>query len=118
MDTLLNHFKTKFKELGWEKHCDLDYWDFSEEIPINPGAMFINGKPVKQDSVKKEITKSFDVVCDCSVTDLLTGKCDKSLLCNFTIAEDGVVTQQFEINIYPDEIEFFDNLANKFFRLK
>ena len=49
------------------------------------------------------------------VKDIDTENVDKSIMCRFQVLDDGIETQYLEINFYPDEFEFFENLCKKIY---
>lgn len=118
METLLQQIRNKFTSLGWNKEPeDQDMWVNKQEVLMDMSTVIINGRQMKQQGQKKIITQVFAVQYESTIVDIETKKVDKSLMCKFQILDDGNETQYLEINFYPEEFEFFENLCKKIYRV-
>lgn len=118
METLRQQIRDKFTSLGWNKELeDHDVWVNEQEVMVNMGTVIINGRQIKQQEQKKIITQIFEVQYESDIVDIETKNVDKSLMCRFQVLDDGNETQYLEINFYPDEFIFFENLCGKIFNI-
>lgn len=116
METLRQQIRDKFTSLGWNKELeDHDIWVNEQEVIMNMGTVIINGQQMNQQGQKKIITQIFEVQYESTIVDIETKNVEKSLMCRFQVLDDGNETQYLEINFYPDEFEFFENLCKKVF---
>lgn len=116
METLLQQIKDKFTSLGWHKELeDHDMWVNEQEVMMNMGTLIINGQQINQPGQKKIVTQIFEVQYEVDIADVETKSVDQSLMCRFQVLDDGNEIQYLEINFYPDEFEFFENLCKKIF---
>ena len=116
METLLQQIRDKFTSLGWNKELeDHDMWVNEQEVMVNMGTIIINGRQMNQQGQKKIISQIFEVQYESTIVDIETKNVDKSLMCRFQVLDDGNETQYLEINFYPDEFGFFENLCKKIY---
>lgn len=116
MEALLQQIRDKFTSLGWHKELeDHDMWVNEQEVMMNMGTIIINGRQMNQPGQKKIITQIFEVQYESTIVDIETKNVDKSLMCRFQVLDDGNETQYLEINFYPDEFVFFENLCKKIY---
>ena len=116
MEALLQQIRDKFTSLGWHKELeDHDMWVNEQEVIMNMGTIIINGRQMNQPGQKKIITHIFEVQYECEVKDTETENIDESIMCRFQVLDDGNEIQYLEINFYPGEFEFFENLCKKVF---
>lgn len=116
METLLQQIRDKFTSLGWNKELeDHDMWVNEQEVMMNMGTIIINGQQMHQQGQKKISTQIFEAQYECEVKDIETENIDKSIMCRFQVLDDGIETQYLEINFYPDEFVFFENLCKKIY---
>lgn len=115
MTELVNNIKQKLESAGF--NCDVEDTSWSKETiqMINGGTLSINGQVIQQQGTPVKISMLFDIVYETRVKDVETGVEDKSLMCCFKVLQDEETVQDLEINIYPDEFDFFCTLANKIF---
>lgn len=114
MEELVKQIQTKFNSLNWNKSSD-DHWNIEQDIPVSPSVIFVNGKPVQQPEQKRGIKKMFEMYYPCEIKDLTTGDIVKTVMCTFDVLEEGNEVQHLEINVYPNELDFFNNLSKKIF---
>ena len=118
METLLQQIRDKFTSLGWHKELeDHDMWVNEQEVMMNMGTLIINGQQINQQGQKKIVTQIFEVQYETDIVDVKTKNIDKSLMCRFQVLDDGNEIQYLEINFYPGEFEFFENLCKKIFNI-
>ena len=114
MEELVKQIQTKFESLSWNKVSD-NHWDIKQDIPVSPSVVFVNGKPVQQPEQKRGVKKSFEIYYPCEIKDIHTGNVEKTVMCIFDVTEEGNEIQHLEINVYPGELDFFNNLSKKIF---
>ena len=114
MEELVKQIQAKFDSLKWNKSSD-NHWDITQDITINQGVMYVNGKPVQQPEQKRHINKVFEMYYPCEIKDMKSGNTEKTVMCTFDVTEEGIEVQHLEINVYPGELDFFNNLSKKIF---
>ena len=114
MEELVKQIQAKFDSLKWNKSSD-NHWDIAQDIPVSPSVIFVNGKPVQQPEQKRGIKKTFEMYYPCEIKDIHTGIIEKTVMCTFNVTEEGMEVQHLEINVYPGELDFFNNLSKKIF---
>jgi hypothetical protein len=115
MEELKNKIRDKFNTLGWSSVDDK--WTNERTVTVNQGRIIINGKPIQKRGQEKLLSQSFEITGDCVIEDNDSGRIDKSLMCKWSIEEDGVTVGHLETNISPNEYDSFEFYCNKFFGL-
>ena len=83
-----------------------------------PGAsIVINGQHMHQPGEKHEIDQEFMLYYNLDVKDVETGRVDTSIMCWFRVWDNEQLIQDIEINFYPDEFDYFNNLCGKIFNI-
>lgn len=115
MTELVNNIKQKLEYSGF--NCNVEDTSWSKETfqMIGGGTISINGQVMQQQGTPVKISMLFDIVCETTVKDVETEVEDRSLMCCFKVLQDEEVVQDLEINIYPDEFDFFENLCKKIY---
>ena len=115
MTELVNNIKQKLESTGFNCSVEDTSWAKETVQMIGGGTISINGQVMQQQGTPVKISMLFDFVCETTVKDVATGVEDKSLMCWFKVLQNEDVVQDLEINIYPDEFDFFCTLTNKIF---
>ena len=113
MENLANQIKSKLESCGFACEFEDTIWIKDVQKVIQGATLIVNGQPIQQEPSYKNITMIFEILYECTVKD--EEKVDKSLMCKWEVVDDGNETQYIEINIYPDEFDFFNTLCNKIF---
>jgi hypothetical protein len=90
-------------------------WRKQETAQTQGSIVNINGQTFQQPGQQITITKHFTILYECRVSDVGEQNPHDSLMCQFDVYEGDHKVQDLEINIYPDEIDFFNNLSRKIF---
>ena len=99
-------FQVDMEDVSWKK----------QETHMTGGAtMSINGQTFEQPGQHITVTKHFTILYDCLVSDVDGQNSHDSLMCQFEIYEGDHKVQDLEINLYPDEFVFFENLCKKIY---
>lgn len=117
MTELVNNIKQKLESAGFNCNVEDTNWSKSETHIMNGGTISINGQVMQQQGTPVKVDMLFDIVCETIVKDVETEITSHSLMCCFKILQNEETVQDLEINIYPDEFDFFCTLANKIFRI-
>lgn len=117
MTELVNNIKQKLESAGF--NCDVEdtSWSKSETHMMGGGTISINGQVMQQQGTSVKISMLFDIVYETTIKDVETGLEDKSIMCWFRVLQNEEAVQDLEINIYPDEFDFFCTLVNKIFKI-
>ena len=115
MTELVNNIKQKLESAGFNCNVEDTFWAKETVQMIGGGTISINGQVMQQQGTPVKISLLFDIVCETVVKDVETEVEDRSLMCCFKVLRSEEVVQDLEINIYPDEFDFFCTLANKIF---
>lgn len=118
MTELVNNIKHKLESAGFNCNVEDTSWVKEAVQMIGGGTISINGQVMQQQGTPVKISMLFDIVCETTVKDVETGVEDKSLMCCFKVLQDEEAVQDLEINIYPEEFDFFCMLANKIFGIR
>lgn len=117
MTELVNNIKQKLESAGFNCNTEDTSWTKEAVQIMGGGTISINGQVMQQQGTPVKIEMLFDIVCETVVKDVETEVEDKSLMCWFKVLQNEEAVQDLEINIYPDEFDFFCTLANKIFRI-
>lgn len=115
MTDLVNNIKHKLESAGFNCIIEDTHWSKVETHMMGGGTISINGQVMQQQGNPVKIEKSFEICYEARVKTVGTDKEDRSLMCLFKVLRDEEAIQDLEINIYPDEIDFFNNLSRKIF---
>lgn len=117
MTELVNNIKQKLESAGF--NCDVEdtTWSKSETHIMRGGTISINGQVMQQQGTPVKVDMLFDIVCETVVKDVETETAERSIMCWFRVLQNEEAVQDLEINIYPDEFDFFCTLANKIFKI-
>ena len=119
METLKKQIIEKLESSGFTLDTDTDnkeaFWK-RNTLVTRPGASItINGQHMHQQGDTHQIEQEFMLYYDLDIKDVETGRVDTSIMCWFRVWDNKSLVQDVEINFYPDEFEFFENLCNKIF---
>ena len=115
MTELVNNIKQKLESAGFNCSVEDTSWVKEAVQMIGGGTISINGQVVQQQGTPVKISMLFDIVCETIVKDVETEVEDRSLMCCFKVLQNEEVVQDLEINIYPDEFDFFKTLCKKIY---
>lgn len=115
MTELVNNIKRKLEDSGFSCITEDTSWVKEAVQMIGGGTISINGQVMQQQGTPVKISMLFDIVCETIVKDVETEVEYRSLMCCFKVLQNEEAVQDLEINIYPDEFDFFCTLANKIF---
>jgi hypothetical protein len=115
METLKQQMIEKLEASGFQVDMENISWKKQETTRTGGSVVNINGQTFQQPGQEINITKHFTILYECSVSDVGEQNPHNSLMCNFEVYEGDHKVQDLEINIYPDEIDFFNNLSRKIF---
>ena len=119
METLKKQMIEKLEAAGFsileDQELNGKTW-YRETTIKQPGASItINGQHVHQQDDIHKIEQEFKIYYNVDIKDVSTGVVDTSIMCWFRVWDNENLIQDFEINIYPDEFDFFCTLTNKIF---
>lgn len=117
MTELVNNIKQKLEAAGFSCINEDTSWSKSETQMMGGGTISINGQVMQQQGTLVKIEMLFDIAYEAVVKDVETETEERSLMCWFRVLQNEEAVQDLEINIYPDEFDFFCTLANKIFRI-
>ena len=115
METLEQKIKDHLESNGFEMDMENVSWKKQETNTTGGATISINGQTFQQPGQQITVTKHFTILYDCLVSDTDGQDPHNSLMCQFEVYEGDHQVQDLEINIYPDEIDFFNNLSRKIF---
>ena len=120
METLKQKIKEHLESNGFEIDMENVSWRKQETAQTKGSIVNINGQTFQQPGKQITITKHFTILYECRISDVSEHDTDdslicQSLMCNFEVYEGDHQIQDLEINIYPDEFDFFTNLTRKIF---
>ena len=117
MTELINNIKQKLEANGF--NCDVEdtHWSKSETQMIGGGTISINGQVMQHQGSPVKIEMLFEILYETTVKDVESGIENHSLMCWFKVLQNKEPIQDLEINIYPDEFDFFEKLCNKIFSI-
>jgi len=115
MTELVNNIKQKLEATGFNCSVEDTSWVKEAVQMIGGGTISINGQVMQQQGTPVKISMLFDIVCETIVKDVETEVEDRSLMCCFKVLQNEEVVQDLEINIYPDEFDFFKTLCKKIY---
>lgn len=115
MTELVNNIKQKLESAGF--NCNVEYTSWTKEAVqmIGGGTISINGQVMQQQGTPVKIKMLFEILYEARVKDVDAETEECSLMCWFKVLQNEDVVQDLEINIYPDEFDFFCTLTNKIF---
>lgn len=112
MDTLLNLIKSKLEKSGFTYDTE---WTKTTQQMVGGGTVSINGKVMQQQGTPVTIKMVFKELGECVVKD--DSKEETSLMCCFQVFKDSDILQDLEINLYPEDYNYFEMLVNKIFKI-
>ena len=117
METLVNKIKEKLESSGF--NCDVEdtHWSKSFTQMIGGGTISINGQVMQQQGQPAKVEMLFEILYESTVRDVETEKEHRSIMCLFKVTREEETLQDLEINIYPDEFDYFNNLCGKIFNI-
>lgn len=117
METLKTKIIEKIESAGFSVLEDTDTKTWHRETTIKqPGAsIVINGQHVHQQDDIHKIEQEFMIYYNVEIKDFETGVVDTSIMCWFRVWDNENLIQDVEINFYPDEFDFFENLCKKIY---
>lgn len=115
METLKKQIIEKLKAAGFQVDMENVSWKKQETTQTQGSIVNINGQTFQQPGQQITITKHFTILYECRVSDVGEQNPHDSLMCQFEVYEGDHKVQDLDINIYPDEIDFFNNLSRKIF---
>ena len=119
MEKLKNKIIEKIESAGFsileDQELNGKTW-YRETTIKQPGASItINGQHVHQHDDIHKIEQEFMIYYNVEIKDIVTGEIDTSIMCWFRVWDNENLVQDVEINFYPDEFEFFENLCKKIY---
>lgn len=117
MTELVNNIKQKLESAGFTCNVEDTSWAKEAVQMIGGGTISINGQVMQQQGTPVKVNMLFEILYEARVKDVDTETEERSLMCWFKVLQNEEVVQDLEINIYPDEFDFFCTLANKIFRI-
>ena len=117
METLKKKIIERLESVGFEVDMESVSWKKQETIMTGGATMSINGQTFQQPGQQITITKHFTILYECVVSDAEGQDPHNSLMCQFEVYEGDHRVQDLDINIYPNEIDFFNNLIHKIFNI-
>lgn len=117
METLKKKIIERLESAGFEVDMENVSWKKQESVMTGGATMSINGQTFQQPGQQITITKHFTILYECVVSDVGGQDPHDSLMCQFEVYEGDHKVQDLDINIYPDEIDFFNNLTRKIFNI-
>lgn len=117
MEELRKKIKEYLESNGFEVDMENVSWKKTEVHTSQGMTMNINGQTFQQPGQQITVTKHFTILYECVVSDVGRQDPHDSLMCQFEVYEGDHKVQDLEINIYPDEIDFFNNLCGKIFNI-
>lgn len=115
MTELVNNIKHKLESNGFNCNVEDTSWVKETVQMIGGGTISINGQVMQQQGTPVKISMLFDIVYETVIKNVATEVEDKSLMCWFRVLQNEETVQDLEINIYPDEFYFFENLCKKIY---
>ena len=115
MENLKKQIIEKLEAAGFQVDMENISWKNQETAQTGGSIVNINGQTFQQPGQQITITKHFTILYECRVSDAGEQNPHDSLMCQFEVYEGDHKVQDLEINIYPDEIDFFNNLSRKIF---
>lgn len=115
METLKQKIKEHLESNGFEMDMENVSWKKQETHTTLGATMTINGQRFEQPGQQINVTKHFTILYECRISDVGEQDPHDSLMCQFEVYEGDHKVQDLEINIYPDELDFFNNLSRKIF---
>ena len=115
METLKHKIKEHLESAGFQVDMKNVSWKKTEVHTTQGMTMNINGQTFQQPGQQINVTKHFTILYECLVSDSDGQDPHDSLMCSFEVFEGDHQVQDLEINIYPDEFEFFENLCKKIY---
>ena len=115
MENLKKQIIEKLEAGGFQVDMENVSWRKQETAQTQGSIVNINGQTFQQPGQQITITKHFTILYECRVSDVGEQNPHDSLMCQFEIYEGDHKVQDLEINVYPDEIDFFNNLSRKIF---
>lgn len=118
MKKLVNQIKNKLESVGF--NCDVEdtHWSKSFTQMVGGGTISINGRVMQQQGQPVKTEMLFEILYETVVKDTNTDKEERSLMCWFKVMHGEETVQDLEINIYPEEFDFFHTLANKIYGIR
>lgn len=115
MKELVDKIKERLESSGF--NCDVEDTHWSKTITqmVGGGTITINGQVMQQQGTPVEVEMLFEILYEASVKDVETGTEEKSLMCWFKVTSGDDIINDLELNIYPNEYDFFNNLVTKIF---
>ncbi len=117
MTELVNNIKQKLESAGFNCNVEDTSWSKEAVQMIGGGTISINGQVMQQQGTPVKIEMIFEILYEACVKDVDAETEEHSLMCWFKVLQNEEVVQDLEINIYPDEFDFFCTLTNKIFRI-
>lgn len=115
MTELVNNIKQKLESTGFNCSVEDTSWTKEAVQMIGGGTISINGQVMQQQGTPVKIKMLFEILYEACVKDVDAETEERSLMCCFKVFQNEEVVQDLEINIYPDEFDFFCTLTNKIF---
>ena len=115
MEELRQKIKEHLESNGFEIDMENVSWKKTDVHMTGGATMSINGQTFQQPGQQITVTKHFTILYECRVSDVGEHDPHDSLMCQFEVYEGDHKVQDLEINIYPDEMDFFNNISRKIF---
>ena len=117
MENLKKQIIEKLEAAGFQVDMENVSWKKQETNTTGGATISINGQTFQQSGQQITVNKHFTILYECRVSDVGEHDPHDSLMCQFEVYEDDHKVQDLEINIYPDELDFFNNLSRKIFNI-
>lgn len=115
MEILKKQIIEKLESSGFQVDMENVSWKKQDTVLTGGSIVNINGQTFQQPGQEITVTKHFTILYECRVSDVGEQDPHDSLMCQFEVYEGDHKVQDLEINIYSDEIDFFNNLSRKIF---
>lgn len=121
MEKLKNKIIEKIESAGFsaieDKDSSAKVWHRETTIKQPGASIVINGQHMHQQDDIHKIEQEFMTYYNVEIKDIETGEIDTSIMCWFRVWDNENLVQDVEINFYPDEFEFFENLCKKIYNI-
>ena len=113
MENLKAQIRDRLTSIGFSKSENTWSRNITQILP--GGTISINGQVMRQQDQKREIKLNVIESYEFDITDLNNGNVDNCLMLRFEVFENGIISTEYEINLYPTEFNLFNNIINKLF---
>lgn len=119
METLKKQMIEKLEAAGFsvieDEVSSAKIWRRETTIKQSGASFVINGQHLYQQDDIHKIEQKFVTYYNVEIKDSETGAVDTSIMCWFRVWDNEDLIQDVEINFYPDEFGFFENLCKKIY---